>query len=44
MGLPYCSGTAELGVSETDLPVAIARTGRLLRNPTDTELNQALGP
>jgi NhaA family Na+:H+ antiporter len=32
----------ELGVSEADLPVVVLRTGRVLRNPNDTELSQAL--
>ncbi len=32
----------ELDITETDLPVVILRTGRVLRNPTDAELDQAL--
>lgn len=33
---------AELAVSEDDLPVVVLRTGRVLRNPDDAELDQAL--
>ena len=32
----------ELAVSEDDLPVVVLRTGRVLRNPDDAELDQAL--
>ena len=33
---------AELGVSGIDLPVVVLRTGRVLRNPDNAELGQAL--
>ena len=33
---------AGLGVSEADLPVVVLPTGRVLRDPTDAELGQAL--
>jgi hypothetical protein len=33
---------AELGVTETDLPVVVSRTGRVLHNPGDAELDRAL--
>jgi NhaA family Na+:H+ antiporter len=33
----------ELGASETDLPVVVSRTGRVLHNPNDAQLSQAVG-
>lgn len=32
----------QLGLSEADLPVVVSRTGRVLHDPEDTELSQAL--
>jgi hypothetical protein len=33
----------ELGLSPADLPVVVVRSGTVLHNPTDEDLDQALG-